>query len=593
MKKRKVVLVFSMIFASVLIVGLISFAVVKTVLKNRRNSQFYYELTQIDQLITDGNLIDAAAQVSLLENPPIGVEIGMDYLKRAFLICDGLKDYSYLLKPAQKVHAINKPVQEFSAVYVYALLRNNHIHQAFSHSKELKNRAYSSLVAEAYLRASSKELDETTRAFITNSDMAILDLQDFDNQNLSRLISIYEGAIESSSDIRLIKNLVLLYCAQGEFQKAWQIAVERLKSSAPFLYMQVGYDASQFEEVLFTIELLEDKYKESDKDKWAQLLLLKSDLYLHLGKPIEALFIYKMLIASYPDYSIVPFKNIVPLALSLDIDMRIAHGVTDSELYEIFFYLLDSKVPYSDIYTKDMELVIQYVELLSRLGKTDSAIGFLNRYINNDIKDVNSQLLLIYHNITDSKKIDYYISQLDFLMHKDPDNELIPITLAYYLLPLHDRKSQLENVVRISRQRFNNVEWVEFYGGYLSILGGNLSDFKEAASIFERLYNKYQRWEYAKALGEIYSYISDLPKAIKYALEAENRLLAYKPLLETSKNASNSQLKSDFAKVKSLQGRIFEKQQKLDDARNAYGSALSYDASNIDAILSLQRLIKQ
>ena len=425
MKKGKVALVVSMICISAMVVSISAFFIFKTVIKNKKNSQFYYELTKIDQLITDCNLIDAAALFSLLDSPPIGLEIGMDYLKRAFLISDGLKDYSHLLKPAQTVYKINKPTQEFLAVHIYALLRNNQIHQAFSLTKGLTNRNYSSLVAEAYLRASSKTINETTASLFTQGDKAILDLKDFDAQNINRLISIYEGAIESSLDVRLIKNLVLLYCANGDFKKAWQICVERLKSAAPCLYLQVGYDASQFEEVLFAVELLEEKYKNSDKDKWASLLLLKADLYLHMEEKVKALYIYKMLITNYPTFSVVPYKNLIPLALSLDLDSRIATGVTDRELYEIFYYLIDSKEPYSDIYTKDIELVIDYVELLTRLEKRDSAVGVLNRYINSDIDDINSKLMLIYHNITDSKKIDYYISQLDFLMHKDPNNELI------------------------------------------------------------------------------------------------------------------------------------------------------------------------
>lgn len=594
MKKGKVVAMIAMVVISVAIVSTAIGMTIFTVLKNRRNAQFHYELTKIDTLLTKGNLIDASAQMNLLDEPPKGYQIGMSYLKRAFLISDGLKDYSLLLKTAKKIYEINDPVQEITAIYVYALLRKKEFNRAYKLAKNLKESRYSSLLAESYLQAvSQKHNKKEEDSILSEEDRHLLDLKDFDAEQVESLIPIYEGAMLYSSDLRLIKNLVLLYCAKGEYKKAWLLASQRLKSSALQLYIQVGYDAGHFDEVLSAIEMLESPSSSHASLNLSELLLIKADLYLHLQRPKEALLLYKKFIEDNPDFSVVPYRNFAFLAQFVNPEKRSEFGIDDEGLRRIYEKILDFKEPYSDLYTSDVELILTYVELLNRMGKKDSAIAFLNRYVQFPAVEANTQMHLMLHRLVDAAKIDYYISQLDYLMNKDPDNELIPKSLAYYLIAFPDRKPQLDRVLTLSKDRFHHREWIDHYSAWAALLDPSLKSYQEAGSLYSDLYRRYKRWEYAKNASEIYSFISDLPEAMRMANEAENRLLAVKPSSSLTTKEGNRNLKEKFALVKVLQARISEKMGKFEEAREDYRAALSYDPANIDAILALQRLIQE
>lgn len=582
-RKKGFVVVF-IALASILIVSLTVFFSVNAFLKNRRNAQFNYELDRVDLYLLNGNLTDAAAHFQLLDSPPLGIRNGLIYLKRAWKISTGLNDYKILAKAAQAVYDENELNQDITAIYVYALLRTYDYKKAYKLAMEqLHNERFSSLIAESYLKLSASSVDLEKQENLLPEDRLLLSMTDLNMNELDSLISIYEVALTNSSDIRLVKNLVLLYCGKGEYDKAWPIAFSRLKEEAPELFLQVALDSKHYEEAFAVLNSLIQKYEEnpSDDQKYLDLLLIQADVFLKTHQSDLALETYKRFIKAKEDFSVIPYRNLIPLSLELNQQQRIAYQVTDQEIYEVFSNLFLEKEPFSDPYTKDLEMILSFAELLARIDKTEQAKNFLENYIKINNQDSNINLLL--YRLVDSSRPDYFISQLNFLMQQDLTNELIPLTLCHYLIAFPDRKLQLENVLRQARSIYGDKDWILFYEAWSAILSQDPANFKKSADLFAMLFNRYNLWEYAYNSAEVNNFISNLSVADEFAQKAEISLLSDKTL-------SGKHLKASFGKVKTLQGTIFEKKGMTEDAINAYESALQYDSSNIDAILALQKL---
>lgn len=574
-RKRKFLLsAFIILISSALVLSGLFFSV-SLFLKNRRNAQFYYEVTEIDRLIDKGKLVDASARFRLISAPPAGLENGMIYLKRSWQIAEGLKDYSLMLNAAHVVWDDEEPYQEVAALYVYALLRSGNHSKAFKMAgKYLRDSRYSSLVAEAYIKASSAALLPGSDAILSDEDRTLLDIRDFSEENTDKLISIYRGAVLSSNDIRLVKNLVLLYCAQGRFDEAWKLTVERLRSDAPELYLQVAYDSRQYEEALSVIDRLEG---ELTGEALADLLLVKADILLLRNNKLGALSIYQSLIEDAPEYSVIPYRNLIPIAFQLNAAQRVKMELEDKDLLEFYEPLFADKDPYSDPFTGEVELVLLYAELLKRTERIDEAAGFLKRYIY--ANEGNPELELMLHQLVDSSRSDLFISQLQYLMQKDPGNELIPQTLCYYLKAFPDRRLQLRNTLSLAQQNFHDRQWIDFYRAWLYLLEDHSGAYLSAAEIFQNLLNRRPRWEYAANAAEIYCHLSKTSEAERLAGHAETLLMG-----------DPSRTGEKFGDLKRLQGWIYEKSGDSEDAILAYESAIVYDPANIDAILALKKL---
>lgn len=444
--------------------------------RDRRNSQSLTEFLQrIDSLLAEGRDSEAA---DLLERPPGERFSSYQYLliaKRMWRL--GNEEVRYRLVAELTARAVDEYPgnQDIAAIRSYALLKIGRPEQAYRVSREkLTDDRYLGLIAQAAI-ASTASLTEDFFERAQESSYRYAGLLLLIDAEPSAESYASAGSLwrieEFSADAALI------YARRGELERANELLRRSAYLSFPALELQIAYDAGDPAHGLAAIDVLQ-----SENPLYS---LYRADLLYKLGRKEGARELYRRIISSQPDYSLIPYLNLA--ALSAEDPLGI---------------LQQARTVFPES-----------VELLERLGET-----YYRRGDNLEAAEVFDQVLkldstrsAVRVRLIESRRGSGAMGDLSRLWeayHQADEKDTFASQLAWRLYGERDRAG-LELLVRL-QQDIPDGE-VAFPQALFYTLSG---DYLTAAESFASLYRSRPDWRYAHNSGLLYRYAGRYEESI-------------------------------------------------------------------------------
>lgn len=426
----------------------------------KRTADYNAVLATTDEMVRSGALQVAAEEVEKLFRLARGRHEWTRSLKRAHTVSRASDDYGTLLEGARSAHEALPGVEDFSALYVYALLRTGRYDQALRVSREyLKSEKWAGLVDESYfwnLSADDALLDPGEGGMLRN----LIDSED---------PSDYMKAADFFEDERLILDAALLSMYHGRIDAAYTF-LRPLRNSYIEPFMYVAYDTGALEEAT-------DAYVtvlNNSPDNKSELLLFGEDLFYAAGDYPYAYELGFHLVKTDPEYSWIPFVNVsVLLRMSDDIETALRLIETGKGLFP-----------------DNRHLSLAHIRATLESGEEDSARNMVEEYRAQFGDDVAS-LFLAYQLSKGRRSIQRYESLLWEAYLKKPENVQNGQYLAAFLLGIRDLKG-LDYLIDVFVRHNGEMEWTHFYNGVLRSVS---AEEAEGIAGFKAALNLNQRWE--------------------------------------------------------------------------------------------------
>ncbi len=522
-------------------------------------------LNEADSKLSLGYYTSAKGVLKKAVNTAYSREQLLKVLKRGYFLYTNTGDKSFwveLCKRAwRKVQA-----REIGLLYVYALMEKDDYGAASkilaglklprkSGLSNFKDLLMVSLAVKAGYNAEgiqNKGLAALYKAMKQPVNVSAADLESIGRE--------YSGAVLLDS--------ILLWAKEGFVSRAYSILrnsdilhsggnLSKIKELAIYL----SYDAGDFES---TIERIDDYLVSIDPNR-TDLILLKADALLQLGRTDEARLVYRGVVKNTPHYSWIPYYNLAridELRGNLNGAIKILErGVGN--------------------FVENKNLILYLVDLYVRVGNIEGAKLLVESYREKFPNDSGFALEDLQLNISNYSPV-RYSAELWNLFNKNQGNPAVARSLFIYLYGINDYTGAKEVLDRfVQSTNGNNIPWVlHFYG----LLDAALGKLKEAQEKLERSLEYKNDWEvrYNLALVEVWM------KEYDNALNDYNRLLAQFGGSEFS--CHGFEKRKILSKIRYYRAIIYYQQEKFDLCRRELKYSLELDKTNTKSMLLLRKV---
>ncbi len=360
----------------------------------------------------------------------------------------------------------------------------------------------------------------------------------------------------------ILLDAALLWAKEGSVSRAYSIVSKEIAiSETNELKIYLSYDAGDLESTLRYIE----NYLASVNPNRTDLILLRADTLLQLGRVDEATRVYRGIIKNTPQFSWIPYYNLAKI-YEIKGDMREAIKILERGV---------------GIFKNSKVLVLYLIDLYVRIGNTTGAKLLVKDYYQKFPDDSSFALENLQLNISNYSPV-RYSAELWNLFNRNEGNSTVARYLFIYLYSINDytgAKEVLDRFVHATGGK--DIPWVLHFYGLLDAADGNL---KQAESKLKKSLEYKENWEvrYNLALVEMWMEKYD------QALDEYNRLLAI--LNNPNFQIRNFSKKRVLSKIRYYRAKIYYGMGKFEICRRELEYSLELDKTNTKSILMLKKV---
>ncbi|MGL4982406.1 MAG: tetratricopeptide repeat protein [Treponemataceae bacterium] len=241
------------------------------------SASFSGRLNLVDAYITQFKMTDA---VNLLKKLSKKASSAQEILS-VYTRCNQLGENKLAKQTLQHGYKAFPQSIELQAVYAQYLINQQSFDEAFSVAKNLEGTHYGSLYSELLFRMYPNQDFFLAPSFLTN----------------------FIDAANTTKNSLYLQNAAVIKALNGNLQEAIQLHPHSLASDeSPLFWAKLSYDTENYFQSLLDISASENPS--------AEILLLKADILLRLGKVQDSLQTYISIYEQSPNYSPVPYLNI-------------------------------------------------------------------------------------------------------------------------------------------------------------------------------------------------------------------------------------------------------------------------------------------
>lgn len=518
--------------ALVFIITISTFFLVSLYLKNKELEKTFVNLIEeIDTFILSGYFAHAEELIYTAgksANSPLKYK---RLLKRAVEI----SSFTILALISETAYQEYPKDDQILSVYIFALLRNGRSDDAAAVLMDTDNRQVpGSLAIETNINTGNYDNTEN-----------IL-YKGVYNKNASLFIKLYE----LTNNRKFLIDAVLVYLENGDYKLADTILEGIVSDHLEYRKLQflIKYDSGKLDSALKMLDLLDLGFTIQE------IQLLRIDIKIREGLYEEALITINEFLEIYPDYSWIPYYNLIWLN-SIQINPDIENIVNKS----------------IKAYPDNRRLLLIIINYYLEKNKDEEAIVMIEKYIINNKTD--NELEIILRELKGASNPEYFVNTVRELVNQDPTNTDASRYLAWNIFENNDipHLQQFLNQIEIGEP----VGWIDFFKALISVEKG---DYAKAAEQFESSYELEFQWESLYNLAVLSDYENHHQDAIEYYQKAENSLT------DTVDNmTTKSMIRTELASL------LF----KIKDYENAYRelrNAMDQDKDNLKASFLFNKL---
>lgn len=357
---------------------------------------------------------------------------------------------------------------------------------------------------------------------------------------------VYLDIASGYGDLDMYIRAALMMLRSGEYKKALSVLSSLNDSLALSLMVYVLYDSGAYSEV---IEHSESFLSVPSPER----LLVVADSFMLSGQPLQAARLYQHVINIVPEYSYLPYHNLVYYYSSIG-SYDLAEKVLDDALIK---------------YGEDKNLVADNIRLLLETDRYEDAKAILKQYDNLAYPSLLSAVFL-------SQKMgqDAIRSRLWELMSLFPEDESV-IKYSAWFFTQHRMWQDLDNLLDKSRALFFKKDWYALFSSVFFAV-------KEKKSQAIRILKDY---DWSRSL-----YRDDALYNLALLLGLEKR---YDEALKViDRGVLPDKDSSVLSRFMVLRAWIYLCNQNEVAARNVLDKALALQPDNFDAIILLRKFEK-
>jgi Tfp pilus assembly protein PilF len=529
------------------LIGMVAFAVLDHRAARSAPDSFGSLISSVDSLLSEGRYSEALELLRRHDLEPLSSYQYQIILKRLFSLSEGELRDTLLLRYSRAAAEAYPGVEAFWALYCDALLRGGRAERAWEiASQKLVSDRFISIRAAAALKA-GKWPDQLLIDTASESS--------YRHAGLVRLLDpeagpgLYRAAAEEWSLPELFADAALLYAREGNIDAANTLLRQKAFLDFPELSLQIAYDAGDAAHGLAAADAIRAR-EGADTPLTG---LYRADLLMFEGADAEALGIYRSLMKSNPDFSIIPWLN----ASVLDPQNAVE-------------YLTEGEKVFPDA----PRILERLGEIAFREGKMGTAREYFDRLL--FLEPGNSAGRIRRTDAergsgtlgSDARLWDAYLQEADQDSGPGSDGEALGIILAWRLFGRRDT----EGLALLARQQENRMgpDTSAIRGLSLSLAG----EYRDAAAEFEAAFERGGHWEYLYNAALLRQYSGDHEAAVDLYQRIE--------ALGLSGNSYSAEVHSEVWLG------LAESQFALGDRKNARTSldfALDIDPGNLRAAL--------
>ena len=524
---KKKIITISVVF----ILVLITYLFVLIFFNNYNDKKFVNILRNVDTLILDNSFIKAEELlITAIEN----VNSPLDYkilLKRTYQ----LQNLIMLTEISEKAYQKYPKDEQILEIYIYSLLKSRNIDNA----QNVINNLQKLVLSENLI------LETTIKSGVYTSDDNIF-YQGLNENN----ISVFNKLYQITKNKNFLINSVLLNLENGNYQQA-EIIVSDIDTETvenKQLLLLTKYENGKYKEVLDLLMVYDFGYSPEE------IFLIRVDIGIKMELYEEVLINITEFIRFYPDYSVLPYINLIYLDTFLIIPI-------------LKDYIKLGIQYYPDNRALNLILIEHYI-----LSKNETiAIDLVKKYLKYNIEDIEFEIILKQLNGTANPE--KFINNIYELVNITSDNSKNSRYLAWSLFE-NRNFIKLEDFLLTKENNFDN-SWNYFFKALLSV---TKDDYSLSLKHFHSAFSLEGNWETLFNMGILSEYMNDYTKAIEFYQSSENMLM-FIPENITTKSFIRTTLASMFFKMNDY-----------DKASRELRNALDLDDSNLKAHLLLKKL---
>ncbi len=524
----------------ILISAAVFFAVRFFLLHKENGTRINTLLQSVDMSLGEHAYRDAYKKLQNVDLQNIDLVATKRYLKRVYEISRKRQQFTLFTKKTHTAVERYPHDRQLQFFYLFSLLQTGAYDKALVYSQKNRNNTLlDTLTMELFLL--KPDMADT---HFSGSTSPLLSLS-------SRKPYVFKDAAAATKNPGFMYDEALLYLTAGEPGKAYNLLEhlpEGYRKRNTLLFFS-AFENKKYKKALEIINTYDLGFTVQS------IMLFTGDLMMHLQQFHAAEQKYIDFIQLYPKGSWIPYANLAWIA-----SRRTDTGAR-SEVLQGLHYFPDST-----------DLLYSIVSYLVSIGDFKDAVSSIKKYGNDD-----PTLKALSLRLQGSLEPALLIAKLQEIVLKPDVPEQVKKFYCWFLVKTGN-VSLLSAYLSSLKQQEGNSQWFQFFSALAAIDTGN---FSEASDLFEKIYTVRKEWTVLFDAGLLQYREKNYKKAIELFQNAENAV-----------SGTGSTADRERSQIRTFTAFVLEKAGNKKRAVKELHYALDLDASNMKAILELEKLDK-